>query len=57
VIEFAISRHGRVDAVLNNAGLVLFASLAETDAAVWDRMVAIGISAPFALARAAIPLT
>jgi NAD(P)-dependent dehydrogenase (short-subunit alcohol dehydrogenase family) len=55
VIEFAISRHGRVDAVLNNAGLVLFASLAETDAAVWDRMVAIGISAPFALARAAIP--
>lgn len=55
VIEFAVSRYGRVDALLNNAGLVVFASLEETGPAVWDRMVAIGISAPFHLARAAIP--
>jgi NAD(P)-dependent dehydrogenase (short-subunit alcohol dehydrogenase family) len=40
---------------VNNAGLVVFASLAETDRTIWDRMVAIGISAPFDLARAAIP--
>ncbi|MBV8119946.1 MAG: SDR family NAD(P)-dependent oxidoreductase [Alphaproteobacteria bacterium] len=55
IIEFAISRYGRVDALVNNAGLVVFASLAETGHTVWDRMVAIGISAPFDLARAAIP--
>jgi NAD(P)-dependent dehydrogenase (short-subunit alcohol dehydrogenase family) len=55
VIEFAVSRYGRVDALVNNAGLVVFASLEETGRAVWDRMVAIGISAPFHLARAAIP--
>jgi NAD(P)-dependent dehydrogenase (short-subunit alcohol dehydrogenase family) len=55
IIEFAISRYGRIDAVVNNAGLVIFASLAETERTVWDRMVAIGISAPFDLARAAIP--
>ncbi len=55
IIEFAISQYGRVDALVNNAGLVIFASLAETERTVWDRMVAIGISAPFDLARAAIP--
>jgi NAD(P)-dependent dehydrogenase (short-subunit alcohol dehydrogenase family) len=55
IIEFAISQYGRVDALVNNAGLVIFASLAETERAIWDRMVAIGISAPFDLARAAIP--
>jgi NAD(P)-dependent dehydrogenase (short-subunit alcohol dehydrogenase family) len=55
VIEFAVSRYGRVDALVNNAGLVVFANLQETDRTIWDRMVAIGISAPFHLARAAIP--
>ena len=55
VIEFAVSRYGRVDALINNAGLVVFANLEETELAFWDRMIAIGISAPFQLARAAIP--
>lgn len=55
VIEFAVSRYGRVDALVNNAGLVVFANLEETELTVWNRMVAIGISAPFHLARAAIP--
>ena len=55
VVEFAMARFGRVDALVHNAGLVVFASLEETSAAMWDRMVAIGIDAPFHLARAAIP--
>jgi NAD(P)-dependent dehydrogenase (short-subunit alcohol dehydrogenase family) len=55
VVAFAIARFGRLDALVHNAGLVVFASLEETDAAVWDRMVAIGVNAPFHLARAAVP--
>ncbi len=55
IIEFAVSRCGRIDALVSNAGLVVFASVDETGPALWDRMVAIGISAPFHLARAAIP--
>jgi NAD(P)-dependent dehydrogenase (short-subunit alcohol dehydrogenase family) len=55
VVEFAIARFGRLDALVHNAGLVVFASLEETEPAVWDRMVAIGVNAPFHLARAAVP--
>lgn len=55
VIDFTVSRFGRIDAFINNAGLVVFASLQETEQMVWDRTIAIGISAPFHLARAAIP--
>ena len=55
VVEFAIARFGRLDALVHNAGLVVFASLEQTDSATWNRMVAIGIHAPFHLARAAIP--
>jgi NAD(P)-dependent dehydrogenase (short-subunit alcohol dehydrogenase family) len=54
VIEFAVSRFGRLDALVQNAGIVIFASL-ETEPAVWDRMIAIGVDAPFHLARAAVP--
>ena len=55
VVEFALDRFGRIDALVHNAGLVVFAGLAETDPALWDRMVAIGVNAPFHLARAAVP--
>src|SRR5207302_8608893 len=40
---------------VHNAGLVVFASLEATDRAFWDRMIAIGVDAPFHLARAAVP--
>lgn len=55
VIQFSVSRYGRVDALVNNAGLVVFASPEQTEPRLWERMVAVGISAPFHLARAAIP--
>ncbi len=55
IVEFAVARFGRLDALVHNAGLVVFASLEETGPAVWDPMVAIGVSAPFHLARAAVP--
>jgi NAD(P)-dependent dehydrogenase (short-subunit alcohol dehydrogenase family) len=55
VVEFAVSRFGRVDALVHNAGLVVFATLQETDLAVWKRMIAIGVDAPFHLARTVAP--
>ena len=54
-MELALDRFGRLDALVHNAGLVVFASLDETGLQVWDSMVALGVHAPFQLARAAVP--
>jgi NAD(P)-dependent dehydrogenase (short-subunit alcohol dehydrogenase family) len=55
IVECALDRFGRLDALIHNAGLVIFAELEETKPAVWYRMTAIGIDAPFNLVHAAIP--
>jgi len=55
IVAFALDRFGRLDALVHNAGLVVFASLEDSEPAVWDRMIAIGVDAPFHLARAAVP--
>ena len=55
VVELAIERFDRLDVLVHNAGLVIFASVEETDPATWDRMVNLGIHAPFHLVQAALP--
>lgn len=55
VVAFAMGRFGRLDALVHNAGLVIFAGLAETEPEVWDRMVNLGVHAPFHLVQAALP--
>lgn len=55
VVGFAVERYGRLDALVSNAGLVVFAGAEETDPVLWNRMMAIGVSAPFHLVRAALP--
>jgi NAD(P)-dependent dehydrogenase (short-subunit alcohol dehydrogenase family) len=56
VVQFALDRFGRLDALIHNAGLVIFSELRETSADVWNRMVNLGVHAPYHLVRAAIPL-
>ena len=56
VIEFAADRFGRLDALIHSAGLVIFAELNEMSAGLWDRMVSLGVHAPYHLVRAALPL-
>lgn len=55
LIAFAVERFGRIDVLIQNAGLVIFAAVEETDQATWDRMVNLGIHAPFHLLQAALP--
>lgn len=44
--------HGRVDAVVNNAGLQLRRELHDIDPDAWDRVFAVNVRAPMLLARA-----
>jgi NAD(P)-dependent dehydrogenase (short-subunit alcohol dehydrogenase family) len=54
-IDAAISEFGRLDALCNVAGLIVFANSTEMSVADWDRTVAVNLSAPFHLSKAALP--
>ena len=56
VVQFAADRFGRLDILVHNAGLVVFSELQEMDADLWNRMINLGVHAPYHLLRAAIPL-
>src|SRR4051812_17582682 len=50
------SRFGRLDALVNNAGVAVFASVLETSEADWNRILAVNLTGPFLCTRAAVPL-
>jgi NAD(P)-dependent dehydrogenase (short-subunit alcohol dehydrogenase family) len=54
-VAAAVGAFGRLDALCNVAGLILFTHSAEMAAVDWDRTLAVNLSAPFHLSRAAIP--
>lgn len=51
----AVSAHGGLQVLVNNAGVGGQAPLAETDDALWDRIMDTNLGAPFRLTRAALP--
>src|SRR5579871_5856580 len=52
-----LQRHfGRLDALINNAGVALFAPLMETSNADWNRVLDVNLTGPFLCTKAAVPL-
>src|SRR5579863_2562713 len=52
-----LQRHfGRLDALINNAGVAVFAPLMETSDADWSRVLAVNLTGPFLCTKAAVPL-
>jgi NAD(P)-dependent dehydrogenase (short-subunit alcohol dehydrogenase family) len=49
-------RFGRLDALVNNAGVAVFAPLMETSDADWSRVLAVNLTGPFLCTKAAVPL-
>ena len=54
-ITAAIARFGRLDALCNVAGIIKFANSHTMDPRDWHRTIAVNLTAPFLLSRAAIP--
>jgi NAD(P)-dependent dehydrogenase (short-subunit alcohol dehydrogenase family) len=54
-LDRAASDFGRLDALVNNAGVGQFASVEATDHALWRRMMATNLDGPFLMTAAAIP--
>jgi NAD(P)-dependent dehydrogenase (short-subunit alcohol dehydrogenase family) len=50
------ARFGRLDALVNNAGIAVFAPLLETSGQDWNRVLAVNLTGPFLCTKAAAPL-
>ena len=56
VVAAAQSAFGRLDALVNNAAWIIRSNLDTTDAALFDRCIAVNLRAPLLLIKAALPL-
>ncbi|MCW2930695.1 MAG: short-chain dehydrogenase [Actinomycetia bacterium] len=54
-VERAVAELGRLDTVVNNAGVMLTGPVAEAPAGEWDRMLAVNVEGLLHVTRAAIP--
>ena len=54
-VAAAVSRFNGLQVLVNNAGVGLFANVAETTDEDWDAVIGTNLSAPFRLTRAALP--
>jgi NAD(P)-dependent dehydrogenase (short-subunit alcohol dehydrogenase family) len=53
----SIAQHfGRLDALVNNAGVAVFAPVMETSDNDWSRVLAVNLTGPFLCTKAAVPL-
>jgi NAD(P)-dependent dehydrogenase (short-subunit alcohol dehydrogenase family) len=55
-MEAVKQRFGRLDALVNNAGIAVFAPLLETSDHDWNRVLAVNLTGPFLCTKAAAPL-
>jgi NAD(P)-dependent dehydrogenase (short-subunit alcohol dehydrogenase family) len=54
VVAAALSAFGRIDGIVNNAAFIVRSNLETTDAALFDKVMAINVRAPLLIIRAAI---
>ncbi|QHS24563.1 SDR family oxidoreductase [Virgibacillus sp. MSP4-1] len=55
IVKEVIERHGQLDVLINNAGMVQEARIEEMSLEDWQRTLNLNLTAPFLLIRAALP--
>ncbi|HEX2178469.1 MAG TPA: SDR family oxidoreductase [Actinomycetota bacterium] len=56
VVKEAVSELGRLDALVNNAGVDATVPVEEMEIGVWDRILDVNLRGPFLMSRAAFPV-
>jgi len=55
LVEHTLDRFGRIDVLLNNAGIYEIVPTLELSEAAWDRMLAVDLKGPFLCSQAVLP--
>lgn len=55
VIEETIAKHGKLDVLVNNAGLMLEGTVLESSEEDWEKTLQVNLTAPFLLTKYAMP--
>ena len=55
-VEAVAARFGRIDALVNNAGIADFRPILETDYETWSRILAVNLTGPFLCTQACAPV-
>jgi NAD(P)-dependent dehydrogenase (short-subunit alcohol dehydrogenase family) len=55
VVEATLARHGRIDALVNNAAIGPLGTVLDTEEALFDRILAVNLKGPYLCSRAVLP--
>ena len=55
VVDHAIAKHGRIDALVNNAAIGPLGTVLDTDEAMFDHIVGVNLKGPYLTSRAVVP--
>ncbi len=55
IVDHALSAHGRIDGLVNNAAIGPLGTVLDTDEEVWDRILAVNLKGAYLCCRAVLP--